>query len=314
MTKINLYGEQTCDYFLVTYDSSVPPSNYQNINLKPSWDEFTSFLVNFNHNLTGGNSSIGADFVGWILYRKNLTKNTPLEFVATITNNNINNIRDYMVTNGEEYNYHLVANTNEYMASPFISDKISTCFEDYYLLLGEEKGEVVQVTDIYKFALNLSTSDLTNNAMVNKMINFTPYPKVQVANANFMSGTLTSFTGYVGEDNKYADSKSVIEDLRNLNINPKRKFLKDRKGFIREIGIDAPISFGVIDETVEQIYSVTIPWCEIGSIDNVSLIGINDSYEWILTDTGIPKLGTSYLIQPNNHINPDTYLTGKKIF
>ena len=319
MTQIKLYGAQKCNYINIRF-GTIPYDDlikYQSVYYVPQWVEGTEFLASFNGSLSAGNNTLGTDFVGWNLYRKNITKDSSLEFVALITNVNIINVRDYMVASNNEYRYYLIANSQQYMSSPFISDVIKCCLEDYFLLLAEETSDsnTLRVANVYRFGLNLNTSDINNNASTNKLINFTPYPKIQTANTNFMSGTLTSLTGYVDtETGKYKDSIEVIEDLRNLNINPKRKFLKDRKGFIREISIDAPISFGVIDETVEQIYSVTIPWCEIGSIDNVSLIGINDSYEWILTDNGIPKLGTSYLIQPNNHINPDTYLTGKKIF
>ena len=319
MAVIKLYGKQKCDYITIRRNEIKDEdlNKYKDLTYKPIWKLDSEFLANFDNNLLAGNSELGTDFTGWDLYRKDVTNDTPPEFVATITDPKLNYIKDYMVASNHKYKYQLFAKTKDIMTSPFVSKDVEVCFNDYYLLLAEGEGDDLIVTNAYTFGLNLETSDMSNNANVNKLTNFTPYPKMQIGNSNHMSGILTCLTGYIGDKGRYKDSIDIIKELQGLNINQKRKFLKDRKGFIYEIGIQAPITFKQNDASYEQIYTVNVPWCEIKSTKNTKLIstttlGVPDKFAWIFTKDGIHKSGITYMIEPDNYIKPNKILTGRK--
>ena len=49
------------------------------------------------------------------------------------------------------------------------------------------------------------------------------------------------------------------------------KVLKDRKGNMWMVRVNAPISEQIHDEYVEQAVNITINWMEIGSMDGISV-------------------------------------------
>lgn len=317
ITNLTLYGSHICNYLYIKQGELSPSEKTQlnNINFEPKWVDGSEFMATFKNNLTAGNNEIGADFVGWTIYRKNITDNTALEYVATITDNNVTELVDYMVANRKEYKYYLFLNTTDYMITPFVSneDNVVPTNWDGYTLITTTRTNIknrLKIKNVYQFGLNIETTEMSNNASINKLNNFTPYPKIQYSNSNHLSGTLKSLVGYVGEQGEYIETQTVINQLRELTTDNSRKFLKDIKGNIFEIAIDDSIKFALLDDRIiEQPYTIQLSWVEVGNTNDVSITYANDLYAWALTRTGVPQYGTQYVWLPANTVEANKYVT-----
>ena len=80
---------------------------------------------------------------------------------------------------------------------------------------------------------NQTTDAMSNNAVVSVLQNFTKYPTVQYGTANYWSGGLSALCGYVScVDGNYIQTPNMIEELKKLTSDTRRKFLKDIDGKI----------------------------------------------------------------------------------
>lgn len=321
ITNITLYGAQVCDYIYIKNGDLITEESYQlnNVNFEPKWIEGSEFIATFKNNLTAGNNEVGADFVGWTIYRKNVTDNTPLEYVSTITDNNITQLADYMVVNHKDYKYYLFLNTSDYVTAPFVSNNDASLHTDWweYTLITAISTSVtneLKIQDAFVFQLNLEPSSMSNNANINKLVNFTQYPKIQYSDSNHLSGTLKSLIGYIGDTGNYVETQTVVNKLRNLTTDGTRKFLKDIKGNIYEIAIDNSINFDFLNsDIINQPLTIEIPWIEIRSTENISITYVNDLTAWVLTKSGIPEYGMRYLWLPDNYVDANRIVTANII-
>ena len=119
------------------------------------------------------------------------------------------------------------------MLSPSITETVKTNWKYWSLLIVDETEEenVFYLNKLFKFELNLTVDDMNNNASISVMQNFTKYPTIQYGTANYWSGSLSALCGFIScDDVNYIQTPSMINELKSLTSDTRRKFLKDMDG------------------------------------------------------------------------------------
>ena len=57
-------------------------------------------------------------------------------------------------------------------------------------------------------------------------------------------------------------------------------FLKNRKGELMKIRISGPVTMETMDDAVCQAQTVSIPWAEVGSAENVQIVLTQQDDAW----------------------------------
>ena len=149
-----------------------------------------------------------------------------------------------------------------------------------YLALGKERG--YQVTDIFRFSLNVESGTVGNNNTPELLENFTRYPTVQVTPQRYMSGTLSGYLGSVDADGAYSDSLAQRDALFALAQTDGTLFLKNRKGDLRRVSISGQISCRTQDATRQQALNCAVPWAETGSAEEVGIFIRKEDALWVM--------------------------------
>lgn len=298
--KITLYGEQTCDYIYI--QTTAPEDGvFTEVNSEPEvWGDTTSLYANFNNKdgrLSAGNSAIIGSIQGYEIYRKKYDE-AVAEYVGTIqkSDKNINDIMvDYSVKNGVEYTYYLFPNTDVTTSgsviSPVVTKQISIDVPYWSLFIVDETEEdnVFYLDKMFKFELNLQVDDMTNNTQVSVVQNFTKYPTIQYGASNYWSGSLSSLCGFIAANNvDYIESTNMIEELKSIASDTRRKFLKDISGNLWEVNVAAPINISIENIALQDVKTLTFSWIEVGDAKGVSIVNnpTKPTKDWVLTETG----------------------------
>lgn len=298
--KITIGGNQVCDYLYIS-ESQINQSQFQYINAEPDeWDSNTLMLAKFNNkDMSAGNSSLTENIKGYEIRRKS-GNDLYTEYVGTVKEEEDKSeskkyIIDYMVKNNTDYTYYLYPATthsdNGILLSPSITSKVKTDWGYWSLLIVDESDEdnVFYLNKMFKFELNVVTDAMSNNAVVNVLQNFTKYPTVQYGTSNYWSGGLSALCGYVScYDGGYVQTPDMIDELKKLTSDTRRKFLKDIEGNIWEVKITDSVSIAEEYSAIQSVKSAKISWTEVGEVSGISIINNPDvpTTSWILTETG----------------------------
>ncbi len=312
-SKIKLHGGQVCDYLYVQ-KSPISENEFITVDSEPnSWSEDTIMFSKFNKDLSAGDSNIMDKLEGYELRRRTGSANHT-EYITTIKQNPNNYLIDYSAKNNTPYTYYLypavksgdsVQTDEKYLKLlPLVSNEVVSDWGYWSLLVVDETEEenVFFLNKLFKFELNLSADEMNNNAVVSVTQNFTKYPTVQYGTSNYWSSRLTSLCGYIScPSTEYVQTPNMIEELKALTVDTRRKFLKDIDGNLWEIKITAPISISPYDSNLEKVKSVSVSWTEVADASNVSIIN-NPNLEtisWLLTETGEAKPYINYVWDNN---------------
>lgn len=310
--KISIYGKQVCDY-LYAQSAPIDETDIGYVDAEPDgWNDETLLFAKFDNNLVAGDSSLTDSIVGYEIRRKK-GSDPYTSYVGTIKSTPENMkakkyIIDYMAKNNSDYTYYLFPSTAQAgsgaLLSPSVTNEVNTDWGYWSLLVVDETDEekVFYLNKLFKFELNLQTGDRTNNAAVSVIQNFTKYPTVQYGMSNYWSSELTALCGCITcNDVDYIQTLNMIEELKALTSDTRRKFLKDIDGNVWEIKITAPVNISTNDNTLERIKSVRIAWSEIGDASDVSIINNPNTSptSWILTETGIAVPYMEYVWDEN---------------
>ncbi len=298
--KIIVGGNQICDYLHVA-KSKIDQSQFQYINTEPNeWGSDTLMIAKFNEDdMSAGNSSLTTNIKGYEIRRK-AEDSLYTEYVGTVKEVHDKTkpqkyIVDYMVKNNTKYSYYLYPATthsdNGILLSPSITGEVKTDWGYWSLLVVDESDEdnVFYLNKMFKFELNLSTDPMSNNAVVSVLQNFTKYPTVQYGTANYWSGGLSALCGYIScVDGGYVQTPNMIDELKKLTSDTRRKFLKDIDGNIWEVKITAPINIISEYNSLQSAKTAKITWAEVGEASGISIINNPnaDITSWVLTETG----------------------------
>lgn len=298
--KITLGGNQVCDYLYIT-TSLDDQSKFQYIDIEPNkWGSNTLMLAKFNEDdMSAGNSSLATNIKGYEIRRK-AGDDLYTEYVGTVEEEtdeakSKRYIIDYAVKNNTEYTYYLYPaathSGNGIVLYPSITNEVKTDWGYWSLLVVDESEEenVFYLNKMFKFELNIVTDAMSNNAVVSVLQNFTKYPTIQYGTANYWSGGLSALCGYVScYDGSYVQTPNMIDELKKLTSDTRRKFLKDIEGNIWEVKITAPINITEEYSAIQSVKSAKISWTEVGEVSGISIINNPkaDTTSWILTETG----------------------------
>ena len=299
-SKITLYGRQTCDYLYIQ-DSAVSADDFYNVNDEPlDWNQNTSLYANFNNKdsrLAAGDSAIIGTINGYEVYRRKYNE-SHAEYIGTIQKDekNISDLMiDYAVKNGVDYTYYLYPNTDTSKSgtilSPFVTKQLAIDVPYWSLLIVDETDEenVFYLDKMFKFELNLQVGDMTNNADMAISRNFTKYPTVQYGSSNYWSGSLSALCGFIASNCvDYIQTPNMIDELKSISSDTRRKFLKDTEGNLWEVDISSPINMTIENTTLQAIKTWTFNWVEVGDTAGVSIINnpTKAAIDWMLTESG----------------------------
>lgn len=279
ITSIQINGNISSPYIKVIKgdpSDAVIQAAWEDGTWVPTIEGYTYFFADFSENISGGIlDSIGETIIGLSIYRK-----AGFESVITqVANVGVDDTSfyDYGARSQQgPYVYQVFpVGATTYVSEPMVSNSISPCFWDWSLLSCTKRSDnTYRVDTEYKFGKNLVSGRVGNNNSPLVSQNFTQYPTVQMSHANWKSGTLDSFIGYVdytNGQNTYSDTIELRDAIYKLSTSTNPLFLKNRKGDLLSVRISGEISMETLDNTKEQAQTVTIPWVEVGTTTGVSI-------------------------------------------
>lgn len=284
---VQLTGAQTCSALWIKKGAIQEGET-------PNFDSSTYMLADFTNGLSGGSVQLAAGITGWEIYRE--TADTG-EFrkIGQTTAEQLS-IWDCSAVSQGTYTYYIFGVGNETFAlTPMTTNQIEVCLWDWSILSCEEAQDgTYHVEKLYRFSLNVSSGAMLNNNSPGILDNFTPYPTVQLSTANYRSGTLSSYIGYVGGGAEYMEKDDLRMELYALSTTGNTLFLKNRKGDLIQIRISGEVSINTMDDTRQQAQTASIPWVEIGPTDGKRIV-ITEDDDFYSKPMGGGSAGTSTL-------------------
>lgn len=298
--KITLNGKQTCDYIYIQ-TKKPDKDDFSFVNDEPlNWESSTLLYANFKDKdspLKAGDSAAVGSIDGYEVYRKKYNESHS-EYIGTIKKSGDKTgdlFVDYAARNGVDYVYYFYPNTDVSqggaMLSPLVTKQSSLDCPYWSLLIVDETKEdnVYYLDKMFKFELNLQVDDMNNNAQISIVQNFTKYPTIQYGASNYWSGSLSSLCGFISSNcEDYIQNVNMIDELKSISSDTRKKFLKDIDGNLWEVDISAPINISTEYMALQTIKTLKLSWAEVGDADGVSIINNPDKLvtDWVLTETG----------------------------
>lgn len=287
------------------------------INHLPEWEAGTHLLATFRNTLEAGNVKDlnGKGLEGWMIYRS-LYYGGEMEYVKTLKTRE-RFLIDYNNVWGEDYKYYLFPITDDSLSEPFVSNRVTACWNSWALLVGnkvENKDKEYKIDEIFVFDLNKSIGDINNNAEAQVYKTYTRYPKVIKGTSNFLSGQLGGLLGYIGtsietNDLDYIEPITLWDKLQELSTDTRDKFLKDTKGHIWKVELTNPTNFSIETTSLKQTVTKTIYWTQIGDTKGLSIYNGDMKKVWLLTQDGRAKENEMYVWDNKDYWRPNYYWT-----
>ena len=284
ISELQLRGEQVCDYVaIVDGDGANFVSKLSDENFSPDWgaqDYTLELYAPFIDGYDGGSGTTIGD--GFRIYRRtaNGSENKEIATLPSITTS----IKDFGIKSGQSYLYDFYAYdaTGAFMGVVSTTVPIRKQFKRYSLLATQYNATdgCYHVKKEYQFSCGLKDEALSNNNNKSYAQNFTPYPTVFNSTANYASGTLQAYIGFVDKKTyRYWDDTVLMKELNGLSTTTDTLFLRDLKGHLWLVSVGA-ITQTVKYGTREMQVTISLPWTEIGNADDVSIIQTPDDAAW----------------------------------
>lgn len=266
---VQLTGAQTCSVLWIKKGAIQEGET-------PNFDSSTYMLADFTNGLSGGSVQLAAGITGWEIYRETADTGEFRKIGRTAADQL--SIWDCSAVSQGTYTYYIFGVGNGTFAlTPMTTNQIAVCLWDWVILSCEEASDgTYHVEKLYRFSLNVSSGTMPNNNSPGILDNFTPYPTVQLSTANYRSGTLSSYIGYVGGGAEYMEKDDLRMELYALSTTGNTLFLKNRKGDLIQIRISGEVSINTMDDTRQQAQTASIPWVEIGPTDGKRIVITED--------------------------------------
>lgn len=260
--KITLFGEGKFDKVWIR---NVEDSAYYNTitNIEdyvPVFDTDTSFLAEFNGNLSAGSLSTGGDpILSWIVSKRSSNGNINRlvgEFAP-----NISSAYDYRAKRGENYIYQITPKTETQLGQSLLSTQIES---EYYgiFLIDEDSGLILN------FNLNGNIGNMSANDDMTIYETFNKYGTISKGKRNYLSGTIQ---GVVPETLDYCTNGVIqgtdfIDLVQDYVASDSSKLLKTRKGDIFKIETSNFSRSQFVNESRQQVDMVSFDWVEIEDV------------------------------------------------
>ena len=321
--SVILIGPQCCEWMsIINGTIDITESFY------PTWNNQTKFLTHFDvKTLQAGQLEVSKNTMD--IYRENLTNGTFQKVYSC--DSEITEIKDFAWIVGEKYNYYGYARLdNAYTNANAFTENPVCRNQPYYLLLAttqdEEQPNVYHVVHYWRFGNNIEAGGISNNNSPNFLENFTGYRLKQPTARKGKRGTLTALLSNV-VNGEYKDTTLQMENLYALSECNNPLFLKDMKGNIYMVTVSGAITQTINTKSAYQEVKVSIPWEEIGSADDVSLIQIPTDEGWVDDNSQLAEVrlevdeetGMLKVVYPYDYnyattfglVRPDLYATTK---
>lgn len=277
ITSIVLSGEQVCDYLYISRGTEKFDEYFN-----PTWIENTAFLTNFDlSTLQAGQLEVAKNAMD--IYRENLSNETFQKLYSLGVG--ITQMRDFSWITGNKYKYYGYARLdNKYTsANPFMELPICRV-QPYYLLLAttqdENEPNVYHVVHYWRFGNNIEAGSVSNNNTPNFLNNFTGYRLKQPTARKGKNGVLTALLSNATEC-EYKDTVRQMDNLYALSECKNTLFLKDMKGNLYMVAISGAITQTINNKSAAHEVRVSIPWEEVGSAEDVSIIQLPTDEGWV---------------------------------
>ena len=256
--KITLYGGQSIFDKVHIQNIALTNSEIQAIDpfAQILWKPTTLLLANFDaKTLDGGNIiSLPSALVGWKIYRRD-TSTDISTLIATVDAGTTTYI-DYTIGAYRNYVYEIFPITTNEIGSPLVTDNTYADFYGWYLMHYDSPSTV------YKFDLNLSSSELMNETNVVIYETYTQKPSVSMGNRDFIKGAISCIAGTINADGKLYQPVDYLNQLKSFINDKNVKLLKSRKGDTWKV-----ITYGMnekfMDEVSEQLVTITFNFSEV---------------------------------------------------
>ncbi len=277
--KATLYGNSIVDYLWIK-DYIAQQSEINNVNAytyAPVWDGNTLLLATFDKDINAGNIvSLTDNVLYWQVYKRK-PDDASLTFVAKIPASQYKVI-DFNVLNGNEYQYTIFAETENYISAPLEQLGFVKASWWNWSLVGLQESDTdglyyADSENIWLFDTMLTSNGFDQNIDKYIMENFTQFPKISSGKKNYLSSSLTAFLSNVDlETGKYADTVEQYNRFVDFIAQPTPKLLRDRKGNGWVVSTTGN-SMQYIDESTEQITKVSFSFVQLNDINSVNVIG-----------------------------------------
>ena len=287
ISNVRITGQSRTDYLWI--GGALSQAQINNIlsmeMYTPMFDDNTVFFANFDSEMginAGNLAMFNGDILGYTVYRQE-ADNPLLTHIADV-DYDTRQIIDCGAKSQTEYTYQMLGRGEDtYITQPVLSNPTTPVFWDWTVLecTQDDTGRYEPLA-VHFFGKNLVSGAISNNNSPGVEPNFTPYPYIQKATANYKSGTLTSLIGTIDYTKgvTYSDTIAQRDAIYNLSLSTNTLFLKSRKGDLMRIAISGPVMMTTHDNTREQAQEVTLPWAEIGPADDVVIRMEPDSELW----------------------------------
>lgn len=277
--KATLYGNSIVDYLWIK-DYIAQQSEIDNIDTytyAPIWDSSTMLLATFDKDINAGNIiSLTDNVLYWQIYKRK-PSDTSLKFVAKIPASQYK-VVDFNVLNGDEYQYTIFAETENYISAPLEQLGFVKASWWNWSLIGLQESDAnglyyVDNENIWLFDTMLTSNGFDQNIDKYIMENFTQFPKISSGKKNYLSSSITAFLSNVDpKTGKYIDTIEQYNKFIDFIAKPTPKLLRDRKGNGWVVSTTGN-SLQYIDESSEQITRVSFNFVQLNDISSVNVIG-----------------------------------------
>lgn len=239
----------------------------------PKLSNNSKALISFDgdNNLKGiSDSALGYTFS---VYREQDSSNK-LELVSKIKDGSLS-VVDYNVVNQKDYKYHIFKEDDDIISATNISNEVKTCWWNWSIT-GLTKSDTVlneytvNTDNVWLFDLNIESAEIVRNLSKTEYRNLTKYPKFSTGKSNFASSSLTCLIGQI-RNSQYYDTPEMLDAWNDFCNNGQLKLLKDRKGHSMIVEILSSSS-KTLDETREQVDTITFSWTQIGDTSNMTIV------------------------------------------
>ena len=149
---------------------------------------------------------------------------------------------------------------------------VTPCFWDWTVISCAISGNNTFVPQaLFRFRYNVDSGAISNSNTPTILQNFTPYPTVLLAAANYKSGTLGGYAGSISAQGEYSDTIQQRDALYALSNTQNAIFLKNRKGDLIRIRVSAPTTVSTADATREQAQQFVLSWAEVADATDAKL-------------------------------------------
>lgn len=271
LTAVGLYADQTC-YWVLVSDGDLSEDDRDNLLGGAPYTQLnfpTALYASFWNSANGGQYGT-TGYNKFAIYRQE-GDNESFQHVGDISVEEGNVFIDASAVSGKTYTYYAYG-VGESYSDAIVTDPVRVCGWDWQILAcSQDDSGAYHVQRIFRFANNVSSGSVTNNAAPSVLQNFTRYPTVQNSPWNYRSGTLTSLIGYTA-DGKYYDTKELRDEIAALTTSDYALFLKNRKGDVIRIAVSGAVEMETMDNSASQAQTMKLPWTEIGDASDAQIV------------------------------------------